>query len=261
MSAIQVKWVSEQQVGNNHAKHLLLFLSVHHFHKPGIFFKVETIAKQLELSIRAVQRAFKLLEDKKLIIRESRFNNETGRQITNGYYLNIPQSYVDNFFGNVREGDYCAPLGVTNRQGEGVHWSPSPPQNSQKTSNISNDYKLDAIPNNNSINNKSNNNSISVKKRTPKRKRKPEIRLPDDYTYNGTHIKIANELNIDLHLQFEIFKDHALQNDRMCRDWNAAFRNWLRNTNKFSSLSNSKKFNPADFVMNDLRNDYKKGLN
>jgi Helix-turn-helix domain len=236
MSAIAIKWVSEQHIGNNHAKHLLLFLATHNFHTPGVFFKIDTIAKQLELSVRAVQRAFNILENLKLILREYRFNKETKRQITNGYYLNIPQEYVDKFFGEHREGDYCAPLGVSNRRGEGDQWTPGVPKKPSKTTNESNTCETHAAPNNNSINNNLISNSLGVKKRTlskKKSKRKPEIRLPDEFTYNENHKRLAQELNVDINHEFELFKDYALQNDRMLCDWNAGFRHWLRKTKDF----------------------------
>lgn len=98
MSAIAIKWVSEIKTGNQTAKQLLLFLASHSFYKPGFFFRLETIADQMEVSVRAVQKSIKLLEEKSYLSKEYRFDEKTGRQTTNGYYLNIPDSYYDVFF-------------------------------------------------------------------------------------------------------------------------------------------------------------------
>ncbi len=64
-------------------------------------------------------------------------------------------------------------------------------------------------------------------------RKKPKTRLPDNYEYSDTHKDIAQKLNIDVDRALEDFKDHALANDRICNDWNAAFRNWIRKANDF----------------------------
>lgn len=157
MSAIATKWVSGLTIGNTTAKHLLLFLSVHNFHKPGFFFKLETIANQLEISVRAVQKAFLRLEKRKLIVKEYRFDEKTGRQTTNGYYLNIPQEFVDNYFNEQGEGERGSPLGVNVVQGEGERGSGGGTKKQSFLKEKSNTCKKSARPNSN-INNKLNNN-------------------------------------------------------------------------------------------------------
>lgn len=115
MSAIALKWVASIKVGNQTAKQLLQFYACHNFGKPGFEFKNKTLADQLEVSERAIQLAHKLLLEKNLIIKETRFD-EHGRQLSNHMYLNIPDEFVDNFFG---EGERSSSLGVNVVQGEG----------------------------------------------------------------------------------------------------------------------------------------------
>jgi len=67
--------------------------------------------------------------------------------------------------------------------------------------------------------------------KTAKRRRKPETALPDSWRPNDSHNKLARELGLsteEARFELDQFRDHAQQNDRRCRDWDAAFRNWLR---------------------------------
>ena len=59
-------------------------------------------------------------------------------------------------------------------------------------------------------------------------RRAPELPLPDDWEPNTKHHDIATEEGIDCQREAEQFRDHAAANDRRQRDWDAAFRTWLR---------------------------------
>lgn len=139
MSALAQMWVASIKVGNQTAKQLLQFLASHNFAKPGFEFSNKTLADQLEVKERAIQRAFKLLIDKKLIIKEPRYDKK-GRQLSNQTWLNIPQEFVDKCFG---EDVFKTSLGVSVGRGEGARRTPL----------------------NNNINNKNNNK----KQRKPKK--------------------------------------------------------------------------------------------
>jgi len=58
-------------------------------------------------------------------------------------------------------------------------------------------------------------------------RRSPEVPIPDDWTPNDSHEQKAREKYLDVSLQAETFRNHALANDRRARNWNAAFSNWL----------------------------------
>lgn len=68
-----------------------------------------------------------------------------------------------------------------------------------------------------------------------RRKRAPEASLPDEWEPKDDHFEIAQELNLNCRQEADQFRDHAAANDRRQRDWDAAFRNWLRNSPKFGS--------------------------
>jgi hypothetical protein len=69
----------------------------------------------------------------------------------------------------------------------------------------------------------------SSTKKVSASRRKPEIPMPDDWTPNETHVRIARECGVDGRREEAQFRDHAEANDRRQRDWDAAFRTWLRN--------------------------------
>jgi len=65
-------------------------------------------------------------------------------------------------------------------------------------------------------------------------RRKPATPMPADWRPNRTHAEIATELGLDMPPELAKFADHAAANDKRFADWDAAFRTWLRNAEKFS---------------------------
>lgn len=66
-------------------------------------------------------------------------------------------------------------------------------------------------------------------------KRKKELcTFPDDFLVTENHraFAIKNKLS-NPDIAFEHFRDYCLANNRKYKDWDAAFRNWLRNAEKF----------------------------
>lgn len=65
-----------------------------------------------------------------------------------------------------------------------------------------------------------------------KAKRRDETKIPDGYPdaaaiASGQDRLRAGNANVDAGLQAERFRNHADQTDRRCRDWAAAWRNWI----------------------------------
>lgn len=63
-------------------------------------------------------------------------------------------------------------------------------------------------------------------------RRKPEVTIPDGFPDAEALDDARNQADrhgaeIDPRRQAERFRNHALQNDRRCRDWRAAWRNWI----------------------------------
>jgi hypothetical protein len=65
--------------------------------------------------------------------------------------------------------------------------------------------------------------------------RKRATQLPDGWEPNGTHHKIAEETGVDLKLEAVQFRDHHAAKGSTYKDWDAAFRTWLRNAVKFGN--------------------------
>jgi hypothetical protein len=72
---------------------------------------------------------------------------------------------------------------------------------------------------------------------TKNSRRKPEQPIPADYsvTYELRSWAKTRNLTVDLDHQTELFINHALQNDRRCRDWDAAWRNWMLKAQEFAA--------------------------
>jgi hypothetical protein len=58
--------------------------------------------------------------------------------------------------------------------------------------------------------------------------------LRDDWRPTEQHRELANRLKLDIALEYDRFRDHAASVGRVCRDWDAAFRNWLRKAAEFT---------------------------
>lgn len=57
--------------------------------------------------------------------------------------------------------------------------------------------------------------------------------IPAGWAPNDKHTNLASELSVDLDAETAKFRDHATANGKTYRDWDAAFRNWLRNAVTF----------------------------
>ncbi len=69
----------------------------------------------------------------------------------------------------------------------------------------------------------------------PSGKALAETELPDGWAPMEEHRALATELGFDADKEALKFTDHALARGRRYRDWNAAFRSWLRNSKDFGS--------------------------
>jgi hypothetical protein len=60
-------------------------------------------------------------------------------------------------------------------------------------------------------------------------------KLPKSWVPNEQHTKKAAELELDLDAEVEAFRDHAAMNGVVRKDWDAAFRMWMRNSAKWGN--------------------------
>lgn len=58
--------------------------------------------------------------------------------------------------------------------------------------------------------------------------------LPDGFTPDATAERLAGELTLVMASELEAFEDHHKANGSTFKDWQAAFRTWLRNSAKFA---------------------------
>ena len=94
--------------------------------------------------------------------------------------------------------------------------------------------------------------NINNKKRLvgKRKKKKPETPLPEDWKPNDKHYDLAQSLNLDIQTEYNCFSDHALSKDRKLFNWDAGFRNWLRQAAKYVRFAPSNKFYSATNVTN-----------
>lgn len=73
---------------------------------------------------------------------------------------------------------------------------------------------------------------------TKRPRRKPERPIPDIFAVTDDKRAWAADhprgITVDLDSQTERFINHARQNDRLCRDWDAAWRNWILKAQDFA---------------------------
>jgi hypothetical protein len=71
-------------------------------------------------------------------------------------------------------------------------------------------------------------------KKTGATKPKRATSLPEVWMPNDKHREIAKDNGVDILVECVQFIDHALANGKTFKDWDAAFRTWLRNAAKFN---------------------------
>jgi hypothetical protein len=69
--------------------------------------------------------------------------------------------------------------------------------------------------------------------------RRPETPLPTDLQPSAQDRAYCRTANLDLALEWDKFKAHALTSDRRARNWQAAFRGWLVKANQFQQEHNA----------------------
>jgi uncharacterized protein YdaU (DUF1376 family) len=63
---------------------------------------------------------------------------------------------------------------------------------------------------------------------------KKSTQMPSDFVPTDEHYDLGDELDVNVDTQFEQFKDWAESKGTVYKNWNAAFRNWLRRSKNFT---------------------------
>jgi hypothetical protein len=78
----------------------------------------------------------------------------------------------------------------------------------------------------------------------PKAARKRATQLPDGWEPTDKHRDLARELKVDPDHEAEQFRDHHTAKGTTFKDWDAAFRTWLRNAVKWTSKAPEQQSRP-----------------
>jgi hypothetical protein len=70
-------------------------------------------------------------------------------------------------------------------------------------------------------------------------RRRRKSAIPEDWSPVDRHRAKAEELRLDLDLEAQKFRNHALANDRLCAQWDRAFDNWLLGSRSPSRPANN----------------------
>ena len=225
MSLDAVVWAIRQADLNGNGYKILINLADRHNPDTGTCWpRVEKIREDCQIdSLNTVRKYLKLLIKKGLISVESRF--EKGRQTSNSYYLHLDKGLL-----KAEDPPY-----------QKLH--PSPPQT------------LVGTPPQTLVDEPCKKNLIKlINKKTDKKI------ISEDAVISKKQLDYAISKNIlepEAKLQFENFKDYSLAHGKPYADFNAAWRNWLRNTlfkplsPKLTSSSGTKK---ADAFLEKLKN-------
>lgn len=73
----------------------------------------------------------------------------------------------------------------------------------------------------------------------PAKRRERRTRIPDDWKPNDQHTAWAREQDVDLHFEFEQFRDFHGARGSVMLDWDKAFWTWLRKAKRWSNKSAS----------------------
>lgn len=76
------------------------------------------------------------------------------------------------------------------------------------------------------------------------KRRAPETPLPDGWQPTDAHRQLAAEQAVDCDHEAAKFRDHAAANDRRQRDWDAAFRTWLRRARDYAATNGQARASP-----------------
>ena len=204
MSIEAMSWALKQDLPPSE-KLVLVSLADHHNRGTGLCIPGQaSIGEQTCMSVRTVQRHLKSLESKGLIAREARFRPEGRGRTSDSYIL---------------QGDNLTPKTASKGDKSG------------RTKATNQDDQHDTVV-------------VAITGREPEGNRKvvskqsrenDKVRLPDNWQPGEHLIEYFNSKFPKLRLSEEVekFADHHRAKGSKFADWDAAFRNWSRNAEKF----------------------------
>ncbi|MGJ8525205.1 hypothetical protein LMG33818_000913 [Halomonadaceae bacterium LMG 33818] len=88
------------------------------------------------------------------------------------------------------------------------------------------------------------NRPTTVHKKSKGAREKKSTQLPEDFQPNDTAKRKAESSGLNIQEQLEYFKDYHAARGSTFKDWQAAFRTWLNNANRFATPINRYKSKP-----------------
>ena len=204
MSIEAVSWALKQDVPPAE-KLVLVSLADHHNRATGLCIPGQaSVGEQTSMSVRTVQRHLKSLEGRGLIVRQARFRPEGRGRTSDSYIL---------------QGDNLTPKTVSKGDKSG------------RTNTTNQDDQHDTVV-------------VAITGREPEGNRKvvsarsrkgDKVRISDGWQPGPHLIEYVNVKFPKLRLADEVekFSDHHRAKGSKFADWDAAFRNWIRNAEKY----------------------------
>ncbi|KFJ02660.1 helix-turn-helix domain-containing protein [Bifidobacterium thermacidophilum] len=234
MSSYLVGKAKRIKVGDARAKMLLIILSDYANEDDRAWPSVGLLAAELECNERTVQRALRLLESKGLIARDAEYGTR--------YSADRSPYVYEVTIDTAEKVDYQYKRGVTRmsprdttERGD-THVTPQPdgvtsmtprgdthvtdgvtPMSPRGDTHVTQTLKEPSLEH------------PRESTRAQKTKTQPDPQpLPAGWTPDHDAQALAVELGLDLASELVKFRDAAASSGRVSRDWQAAFRNWLR---------------------------------
>jgi hypothetical protein len=189
---------------------LVLITICSHVGKEGIAWpSIRKLSEETGLTERCIYMKINELEGSGYLSRHKKLS-ENGKTMNTNYTINMKLNYTNS------DQSYLVPP-LNTVQGEGE------PGSGGRVNTVHPLY---------------NETKVHIKskyiKKIYKRKIKSETELAEDYVYDASAKTLASEFSLNITFELAKFKDHAISHGRKCKDWNAAFRNWLRTAHQYN---------------------------
>ncbi len=215
--SVEVMTAVFKRYPNGGGEMILALALADHAHEDGthVFPKIKGLAEKTRQSERSVQYQLRRMEEAGWLIRVSHGNggrsSATEYRISHAWlkgadFASLKKSATDDEKGASEDGKGCNPA----------------QKRVQPVAPANNRQGIVKEP------------SGIVDAHQPKLVRDRATSLPDGFEPNETADRLAGELGLVVAAELEAFEDHHRANGTTFKDWQAAFRTWLRNSAKFA---------------------------
>lgn len=222
MSIPALNWCIEQKSLPPGEWVVLFHLCHAHNQEHGCFPSQDFLAEQTNMSKRSIVRHIGALEAAGLVIRKRRFNS-VGERISDRYIMPFEPGFA-------LENQPSANLA----SGQSVH--DQVPNGAQNVHEMAPKQEVTGIE-----------QELPLVVPQKAKRRKPEIPIPENWVPSARNIADAKEKHFsDKEIKDEAyrFRNHHRSRDNRYRDWDAAWRTWLANAERYASRGVAFQANP-----------------